>query len=88
MNIPEFVKLAKKVLNEDAGSEGMEYQIEAKSGLEAFENEVVKIVDVNTKDGVTTAKVLFSYPQDYGFAINTIKNVLPKIEIITFKLVY
>ena len=88
MNIPEFVKLAKKVLNEDAGSEGMEYQIEAKSGLKEIENEQVKIVDVITKDGVTSARLLFSYPQDYGFAVNTIKNLLPELELIALKLVY
>ena len=88
MNIPEFVKLAKKVLNEHAGSEGMEYQLEAKSGLKTIETDQVKIVELNTKNGVTTAKVLFSYPQDYGFAVNTIKNVLPEIEIVTLKLVY
>lgn len=88
MNIPEYVKLAKKVLNEDAGSEGMVYLIEAKNGLKVLDNELVKIDEVVTKDGITTGKATFSYPQDYGFAVQTIKELLEGIEIVSLKLVY
>lgn len=88
MNIPEYIQLAKKVLNEDAGSEGMVYLVEAKSGLKAVENDIVKVTDVKTDNGVTSAKANFAFPQDYGFALNTIKELLEGIDIIALKLVY
>lgn len=88
MNVPEYIKLAKKILNEDAGSEGMVYQVEAKSGLKAIEDKLVKIDEVKTENGVTVAKATFTYPQDYGFALQTIKNLLEGIDIVALKLVY
>lgn len=88
MNIPEYVKLAKRVLNEDAGSEGLVYLVEAKSGLKAIENELVKIDEVATSNGITSAKASFVYPHDYGFALQTIKELLEGIDITALKLVY
>ena len=88
MNVPEYIKLAKKILNEDAGSEGMVYEVEAKSGLKAVENEVVTINEVKSQNGVTVAKAHFAYPHDYGFALNAIKQLLEGIDIIALKLVY
>lgn len=88
MNIPEYVKLAKKVLNEDAGSEGMMYQVKAKSGLKSVDTGVIKIADVKTEEGVSVGNASFAYPHDYGFALNAIKEALPDIEIIALNLVY
>ena len=88
MNIPEYIKLAKKVLNEDAGSEGLVYMVEAKSGLNAIENDLVKIDEVKTENGVTSAKASFVYPHDYGFALQVIKELLENIDITSLSLVY
>lgn len=88
MNVPEFVKLARKVLNEDAGSEGMVYKVHASTGLRAIENETFKIDEVANENGVTTGKVTFAYPHDYGFALNTIKENLEGINIVGLTLIY
>lgn len=88
MNVPEYIKLAKKVLNEDAGSEGMQYIVEAKSGLAALENETLIIDEVKQENGLTSARVRFTFPHDYGFALNKIKENLENIDITSLKLVY
>lgn len=88
MNIPEYIKLAKKVLNEDAGSEGMQYKLQAKSGLKALQTDLMTIDEVKSENGVTTARVSFTYPQDYGFALNTIKENLENIDIVSLSLVF
>lgn len=88
MNVPEYIKLAKRILNEDAGSEGMVYEVEAKSGLKAIENEIVAIDEVKSQNGITVARAQFAYPHDYGFALNAIKQLLEGIEITALKLVY
>ena len=88
MNVPEYVRLAKRILKEDAGSEGMQYKVCAKSGLKAIETNVMKINEVRSENGVSVANVNFAYPHDYGFALNTIKENLEGIEIISLSLVY
>ena len=88
MNIPEYIAKAKKVLKEDAGSEGMQYIVEAKSGLKALDNEVLKIEEVKSENGVTTGKVIFTYPHDYGFALSTLKEHLEGLDLVALKLVY
>ena len=88
MNIKEYLKLAKKVLKEDAGSEGLQYLVEAKSGLTKLENEVLTIDEVKEANGLTSARVTFAYPHDYGFALNAIKENLENIEITSLSLVY
>ena len=88
MNIPQYVKLARKILNEAAGSEGMQYLVEAKAGLKAFQNELLTIDEVRSINGITTARARFAYPHDYGFALNTIKENLNDIDIISLSLVY
>lgn len=79
MNYPEFLKRAKQVLREDAGSEGMAYIIKYKGELkeEGFKVE-------NKKDG--EAKIVFEYPRDCGFALNTLKDL--GIEVLEIKLLY
>ena len=88
MNIQEYLKLAKRVLKEDAGSEGMQYMVEAKSGLTKLENDLLTIDEVKTVNGVTSARVTFAYPHDYGFALNAIKENLKNVEITSLSLVY
>ena len=88
MNVPEYIKLAKSILNEDAGSEGLEYIVEAKAGLKAIENEAIKIDEVKSENGISSARVSFAYPHDYGFALNAIKENLEGIDIIALKLVH
>jgi hypothetical protein len=88
MNIKEYIQLAKKVLNEDAGSEGMMYQIAAKSGLKALETDIVKVYDLKSENGVTTANVSFAYPHDYGFALDTLKNLFENLDLVSLSLIY
>lgn len=88
MNIQEYINYAKRVLNEDAGSEGMVYQVKAKSGLNEIANDVLVIEKIETENGEMTAEVKFAYPHDYGFAVSAIKNALTDIEIISVTLVY
>lgn len=88
MNVPEYIKLAKAILKEDAGSEGMVYEIAAKSGLKTIEHDLFKIEEIKTENGISKAKATFVYPQDYGFALNTIKEALEDIQIISLSLVY
>jgi inorganic pyrophosphatase len=88
MNIPDYIKLVKKILNEDAGSEGLVYIVEAKSGLNAVENELLKIEEVKAENGIKSGKVTFAYPHDYGFALSTIQETLNGIDVVALKLVY
>ena len=88
MNIKEYIKYAKKVLKEDAGSEGMEYKIKAKSGLKAYKDDIMTIDEVVSENGETVARAKFTYPLDYGFALSTITEALEGIEITSLSLVY
>ena len=52
------------------------------------ENELVKIDEVKTENGITSAKASFVYPHDYGFALQVIKELLENIDITALSLVY
>ena len=88
MNIKQYIEYAKRVLNEDAGSEGLEYRLVAKSGLKSYKDEIMTIDDIKTEDGQTVGRVMFTYSHDYGFALNLIKDALKDIEIVSLSLVY
>lgn len=88
MNIQEYIKYATKVLNEDAGSEGMQYKVVARKGLKSFENEVLTIDEVKQENGETSARVTFSFPHDYGYALSVITENLQDIEIVSLSLTY
>lgn len=88
MNVQEFIKYAKRVLNEDAGSEGMAYKISAKSGLKAYSDDKMTINEVKTVNDGTEASVQFTYPHDYGFALQSIKDALGDIQITSLTLLY
>lgn len=87
MNLSQYIKRAKSILNEHAGSEGFKYFVFAKSGLKAMKNENYEISEVVSENGVQKATVDFSYPRDYGFALNTLKEDL-KVEITGLQLIY
>ena len=88
MNIKDYIAYAKKVLNEDAGSEGMMYTVKALSGLKNYEDGTVTIDDVKAVNGEQSARVRFSFPHDWGYASKVVKQVLGDIDIISLELVY
>ena len=88
INIQDFLKEARRVLNEDAGSEGLTYTVKASAGLKALDNDELVIEDVHQEDGETVATVKFRYPHDYGFALMTLKQQLEDLNITSLALVY
>ena len=83
MNMPEFLEQARAILgtsmNEDAGSEGSAFLLAYEGTLkeEGFKVE-------NKEDG--KAKIVFDFPHDYGFAMDTLKNM--GVKIISLELLY
>ena len=88
MNIPDYIKLAKRVLHEDAGSEGMMYKLVAKTSIRPVETDLFTITEVEKEDDMNTAIVRFTYPRDYGYALNTIREAFEDIDITSLSLVY
>lgn len=79
MNYSEILKLGRQIFNEDAGSEGSAYIVTYKGELK---EEGFKVED--KKDG--EAKILFDYPRDYGFAMETLRTL--GVEVIKLELLY
>ena len=79
MSYLEFLKQAKQVFREDAGSEGLAYIVKYKGELK---EEGFKVED--KKDG--EAKIVFEYPRDFGFALETLKAL--GVDVIELKLLY
>lgn len=79
MNLNEFLEKAHKILNEDAGSEGFAYRLKYKGTLkeEGFK--------VDERNGDTVV-IRFTYPHDYGFALQTLKDL--GIEVIGLELLF
>ena len=75
----EFLERAKMILKEDAGSEGMAYLLKYKGALK---EEGFKVEE--NEDG--KAKIVFDMPRDYGFALQTLKDL--GIEVIGLELLY
>ena len=88
MKLSDFIARGKKILNEEAGSEGLVYTLATSQVISEMETELLKISDIETVNGDTVARVEFTYPRDYGFALNTLKVVLGDIDIISLQLVY
>lgn len=88
MRLSDFIKRAERILNEDAGSEGLVYILTTTSTLKAIETDAVTISDVHKENGETVARVEFSFPRDCGFALNTLKAIYGDIEIVSLNLVY
>ena len=88
MNLSDFIARCKKILNEDAGSEGMVFTLRSASPVKAVETDTVKISDVRKENGETIARVEFTFPRDCGFAANTLKAIYGDIEINSLELVY
>ena len=86
MNFSEFLEKAKvlleepKKINEDAGSEGLAYELEYKGSLP--EKEGVKVEKL--EDG--KAKITFDYPRDCGLAAQELKDL--GVEIVNLRLLF
>lgn len=84
MNLKEYIERAKKVLNEDAGSEGMSYKLTYKGTIPALDGMEVEHLPVENGNKVCIIK--FTYPKDYGFANNCLAAL--GIEIVTLELLF
>lgn len=83
MSLREYIEKAKRILREDAGSEGMAYLLKFKGTLK---EEGFIVEEKTTEDGVQCAKIKFEYPRDYGFALQTLKDL--GIEIVGLELLF
>lgn len=83
MLIREFIEKAKRVLKEDAGSEGFSYKLKYKGSLK---EEGFIVEEKSTEDGEACAKIKFDYPRDYGFALQTLKDL--GIEVVSLELLF
>lgn len=82
MNLQDYIAKAKRVLREDAGSEGFCYVLQYKGELK---EEGFTVEEKETKDGVKTAKIRFEDPKDYGFAAQVLKDL--GIDIVGLQLI-
>lgn len=75
MHLKEYIARAKAILNinEDAGSEGLCYLLKYTGTLK---EEGLKIEET-TEEGT---KIRFDYPHDYGFALQTLKDLGVEVE--------
>lgn len=88
MKLADYIAKAKRILKEDAGSEGMVYLLSVKGNLAPVDNEILKITEIEHKEGLACGRVEFTFARDYGFALNSIKAVLGDIDIATLELIY
>lgn len=75
----EFLAKARMLLTEDAGSEGTAFLVKFKGELK---EEGFKVEDKANGQ----AKIIFDYPHDYGFALNTLKDL--GVEVIGLELLF
>lgn len=83
MDLKEYIKKAKKILKEDAGSEGLCYKVYYTGNLEA-EDLIVETTKI--EDGIKCSVIKFNYPKDYGFALNYLKDI--NIDVIKLELLF
>ena len=83
MGLKEYIARAKRILKEDAGSEGLCYCVKFKGTLK---EEGFTVEEKSTEDGVQCAKIKFAYPRDYGFALQTLKDL--GIEVVGLELLF
>lgn len=88
MKISDFINKAKKILNEGAGSEGMVYKLTTPKKVKPVSNDVLVVSDIQKIDDGYEARVEFTFPRDYGFALNSIKAVFGDMEINALELLY
>ena len=79
MNFKDLKAKAKSILREDAGCEGLAYSLEYTGELK---EEGFKVED--KADG--KAKIVFDIPRDYGFALQTLKDL--GINVVALELLY
>ena len=80
MNFADLISKGRRVLKEDAGSEGFAYIVKFKGELK--ETDDFKVED--KKDG--QAKVCFSYPCDCGLAAQKLKDL--GVDVISLELIF
>lgn len=86
--LKDFIATAKKVLNEDAGSEGLVYRVTFKNKPAAIDNKALKLDEGKQTDKGHEVKVTWSYPRDYGFALSSLKKFFPNNPVVKMELVY
>lgn len=82
MNLEEYLKKAKRILKEDAGSEGLCYRVYYTGELKEGD---FTIEDTKTTVDNKISIIKFNYPKDYGFALQYLKdlgNELIKLELL------
>lgn len=67
MNLKEYIAKAKRILKEDAGSEGTCFLVKHEGELKEDGFKVEEKTDKGTK-------IRFDYPHDYGFALQVLKD--------------
>lgn len=87
MKLADLIGKGKRIL-EHAGSEGFVYILRTTSSIPKLDNAILKITDIEHKDGVTIARLEFKVNRDYGYALNSLKAVLGNIEVKSLELVY
>lgn len=83
MDLKEYIAKAKRILREDAGSEGLCYLLKFKGSLK---EEGFVVEEKETQDGVQCAKIRFAMPRDYGFALQTLKDL--DVDVIGLELLF
>lgn len=88
MNLADLIAKGKRILLEHAGSEGFVYILKTSNTLSPVDNNILKLTDIKTEDGITIARLEFKVNRDYGFALNSLKAVLGDIDVKSLELVY
>ncbi len=95
MKLSEYILKAQKVLVDDiellqehAGSEGLSYILKTPKELTLISNNILTLSDLRKEDELNVVRINFSYPRDYGFALNSIKAVFGELEIASLELLF
>jgi GTP cyclohydrolase II len=83
MNLQDYIAKAKRILREDAGSEGFLYLLKYKGELKE-EGFVVEEKTTDKED--KCAKIRFEYPRDCGLAAQELKDL--GIEVVSLEILY
>ena len=73
MRLEDFIGKAKRNLNEHAGSEGFVYTLICDKAISGIDVDGIKVTDIKTVNGKTTARVEFKDPKEPGRAEAYIK---------------
>lgn len=90
MNLSEYLEKARKILGneilkEHAGSEGMQYILEYVGNIPQLGDNVI-IESLESKNGNKQCKIIFPFPRDYGFTLQTLKDA--KVDVKSLQLLF